>query len=324
MARPGEFELIERYFAPLSGEGSFGLKDDAALIDVPDGMELAVTQDAIAAGIHFLASDPPDAIARKALRVNLSDLAAKGATPTQFSLALGLPSDWDEQWLAAFSAGLAADCGKYGLSLSGGDTFRVEKGPVIAITAWGTTKKSNYTGRMGACAGDDLYLTGRIGESALGLLVHCGKLAVDRGEWDQRLAARYLVPEPPVEFAPAIAAHASSAIDISDGLIGDLNKLAEASGVDFRIALADIPLTKALEVAGSDRDLTLIALTGGDDYQIAFTAAPGKRDELQGLAKRASVEIRRLCRARSGKGKVTLMDAEGEELPIVKPSYSHF
>jgi thiamine-monophosphate kinase len=324
MARPGEFELIERYFAPMAGDGSFGLRDDAALLSAAPGSSLVVTQDAIAAGIHFFADDPPASIARKALRVNLSDLAAKGARPLAFSLALGLPGDWREEWLAEFASGLSGDCARYGITLSGGDTFRVESGPVIAITAWGEIAARDYASRAGAGEGDELYVTGTIGLAALGLRVRSGELSFDHGgETDRALTRAYLEPEPPVAFAPAIAAHASAAIDISDGFAGDVAKLARASGVDVRIRAEDIPLSPVIAEARFPALLEL-ALTGGDDYQIAFTALAAAAPALHVAAKDAGIILSRLGTVRAGSGALDITSKGGAELRLGSGAYVHF
>ena len=170
--RYSEFSLIEKYFAPLSGRGAFGLKDDAALLNIPKNKTLVITNDAIAEGVHFLKGTDPKRIAQKAIRTNLSDLAAKGATPFAFSLALGLPSNWDNQWIKSFARGLQIDCQEFGLSLCGGDTFRVapnESGAVVSITAFGHVNKKDYASRLGAKTGHALYVTGAIGDAVLGL-----------------------------------------------------------------------------------------------------------------------------------------------------------
>jgi thiamine-monophosphate kinase len=314
MARPGEFELIARYFAPMAGEGSFSLRDDAALLEVASGHALVVTQDAVAAGIHFFGDDPPASIARKALRVNLSDLAAKGARPLAFSLALGLPADWREEWLAQFSMGLSGDCARYGVTLAGGDTFRVETGPVIAITAWGEVPAGKFASRGGAADGDDLYVTGTIGQSAIGLRVRTGELSFDSGGTiDQTLTSAYFEPEPPVFFSPAIAAHASGAIDISDGFAGDLAKLAHASAVDAQIRCSDIPLPG---VDMRSKSLLAQALTGGDDYQILFTAPAASGAPLRAAAQKAGIRLTRLATVRAGSGAVSIVDDDGAELPL--------
>jgi thiamine-monophosphate kinase len=323
-ARPGEFELIARYFAPLSGKGSFGLLDDAALVKVTPGKALAVTQDAIAAGVHFLSDDPPGTIAKKALRVNLSDLAAKGAVPMAFSLALGLHPDWTEAWIAAFAEGLAEDCRKHGLLLSGGDTFKATGGPVISITAWGEMEAADYASRLSARAGDALYVTGTIGDGALGLKVRLGEKPYSDLAGAANLLARYLVPEPPVAFAPVIARFASGSMDISDGFAGDVEKMARASGVDFEIDGSAIPFSHAVREALAIPGALRSALAGGDDYQIAFTVAQQEREIFEKAADASGINVSRIGLAVEGAGAVRISGEAGRILAAGHNSYAHF
>lgn len=323
-ARPGEFELIAAYFAPLSGEGSFGLLDDAALVRVTPGKALVMTQDAIAAGVHFLRDDDPSSIARKALRVNLSDLAAKGATPSAFSLALGLHEDWDEAWIAGFANGLALDCKEFRLSLSGGDTFRAKDGPVISITAWGEMDPESYASRLGARPGDRLYVTGTIGDAALGLKVRLGEPDYCALGGAGNLLERYLVPAPPVSFAPLVAQFASAAMDISDGLVGDLQKLARASAVDFDIALDAVPFSASAKEALGLPGAIEAALAGGDDYQILLTVPEADHASFEAAVRRGEVRASPLGVAREGAGRVDVFLPNGEAVPLKRTSFAHF
>jgi thiamine-monophosphate kinase len=323
-ARPGEFELIARYFAPLSGEGSFGLADDAALVVVTPGKSLAMTQDAIAAGVHFFPDDPPRTIAMKALRVNLSDLAAKGAVPRAFSLALGLHPDWTEAWIAAFAEGLAEDCRKHDLLLSGGDTFRVAGGPVISITAWGELDAADYASRLSARPGDRLFVTGTIGDGALGLKVRLGEEPYCRLAGAGDLLARYLVPEPPVEFAEIIARFAAASMDISDGFAGDLEKMARASGVDLEIDGTAIPFSSAVMEALSIPGAMHAAISGGDDYQIAFTVPQWDCEEFLRAAVASGTRVACVGTAVEGAGNVRISGKAGEGLSHGRTSYAHF
>ena len=330
----GEFELIERFFAPLSGEGGFGLKDDAALMKVSPGKALVVTQDAIAEPVHFLPGNPPETIARKALRVNLSDLAAKGAVPTAFSLALGLGDAWREDWLEGFARGLAEDCRTYGLTLSGGDTFRTGGGTVISITAWGEIDPAQYRSRLTARPGDRLFVTGTIGEGALGLLAHTGKLPSLSAGTRDILERRYFVPEPPVSFASLIAEFASASMDISDGFVGDLEKLATASGFDVEVNVPDIPFSRevreALDSGGVSPDRALeSALSGGDDYQILFTVPESRVASFLEKAHKHSETgentlVTPLAVIRKGSGRVRVLGDNGEPLEFAATSWRHF
>lgn len=324
MARSGEFELIQRYFAPLSANGSFSLKDDAALLEVPSGKELVVTQDAIAAGVHFFADDSPAMIAKKAIRVNLSDLASKGAKPETFSMALGLHPDWNEDWLAKFAEGLSEDCSDFSLTLCGGDTYSVACGPVVSITAFGLIDKECYATRMGANPGDELFVSGPIGMGALGLLVRKGIF-----NWPDQSAAdaflsRYLVPEPPLALASVISEYASAAMDISDGFAGDIEKMATASGVGFDIPFESIPLPEVLDSYPINAWEISVALTGGDDYQFVLTVPPAEVDDMLTSVSRLEIQLSHLATANEHPGNVRILDRDGDQIPLKSKSWRHF
>jgi thiamine-monophosphate kinase len=241
-----EDRLIARYFRPFAkAPGALGLEDDAAVYTPPAGHDLVVTKDAVVAGSHFFEHDPPDSIGRKALRVNLSDLAAKGAEPAGFLLALGLP-DVEPDWLEAFARGLAADARTYACPLLGGDTVRT-KGPLfISITAFGTVPHGAMVRRRGAREGDVVMVTGTIGDAAIGLHLQSGSVG---NEWKlhtdtaKALISRFLLPRPRNPLALALRHHATAAMDVSDGLVGDLAKLCRASGVSADVQADRIPLS---------------------------------------------------------------------------------
>jgi thiamine-monophosphate kinase len=269
-----EFSIISRFFAPLAGEGAFGLKDDAAVIAPRPGQDLVVTTDAISEATDFLASDPPHTIAQKALRVNLSDLAAKGAEPAFYLLNLSLPHGVREDWLVAFADGLKADQQQFGISLLGGDTSATDGSLSIAVNAFGFVPSGRIVRRAGAKVGDAVYVTGSIGDSGGGLAIfRRERHSLSETERDH-LTARYRLPEPPVSFAPRLRDIAHAAIDISDGLIADLGHLATASAVRIVVQGEQVPLSAPLRALWGDQALTR-AVAAGDDYQIAFTARPG-------------------------------------------------
>src|SRR4029079_5409063 len=228
----GEDRLIARFFKPLATHpGALGLTDDAALLKPPPGCDLVLTTDAIMAGVHFFPDDPPGQLSRKALRVNLSDLAAKGAKPLGFLLSLALPAEVSENWLSAFAAGLKADADAYGCALLGGDTDRTPGPLTISIAMLGTVPKDTMVRRAGAKPGDRIMVTGTIGDAALGVRLRRGaawKVPLDEREY---LLSRYLLPQPRTAVAKAVRTNASAAMDISDGLAGDLAKLCRVSGV---------------------------------------------------------------------------------------------
>jgi len=326
----GEDRLIARYFKPLAKHpGAFALMDDAAAIVPPAGCDLVLTVDGIVGGVHFFPDDPADLVAKKALRVNLSDLAAKGARPLGFLLTLALPKGTRDAWLGRFAAGLGADARRYDCSLLGGDTVRT-RGPVtISIAAFGAVPRGQMVRRAGARAGDRVLVTGTIGDAALGLLIRGDAGQGKRWRLDRRaqeqLTMRYLLPRPRNAVADAVRAHASAAMDVSDGLAGDLAKLCKASGVSAEIEVARVPLSRAARSALA-RQPALIAtiLTGGDDYELLVTVPPRKAAALRKAAAAAGVAVADIGRLVAGKGAARFLGAGGKPLALRRLSYSHF
>jgi thiamine-monophosphate kinase len=322
MARASEDDLIARYFAPLAGAAGLGLRDDAALFTPPSGCDLVLTKDALVAGVHFFAEDPPHAIAAKALRVNLSDLAAKGARPQGFLLALALPRDWREDWLAAFAQGLGADSRGFGCPLWGGDTVATPGPLTISITAIGACAAGRMVARTGAQPGDFLYVSGTIGDSALGLALRLGQAqAPDPAP----LLERYLLPQPRLGLAEGLAAHAHGAMDVSDGLVGDLAKMMRASGCGAAVDAQSVPLSAAARaMVGRDGRLFKRALTGGDDYEILCSVPPGATQAFEQAARAASIPVARIGVVTGG-ADVVWTDGQGEALAdFGRGSFSHF
>ena len=325
----GEDRLIARHFKPLARHpGAFGLVDDAAVLMPPKGHEFVLKTDAIVGGVHFFPDDAPDGVARKALRVNLSDLAAKGARPAGFLLSLAIPKSVDDRWLARFARGLGADARKYGCPLFGGDTDRTPGPVTISIAAFGTLPQGTMVRRSGARRGDIVVVTGSIGDAALGLkLRHDERLA---RRWHlsagmrRHLASRYLLPQPRNALAEALRRHASAAMDVSDGLMGDLGKLCRASGVGAEIEVARVPLSKAAHAAlAADAGLVENILTGGDDFELVATVPPRKLKSFQAAARRAGVPVTPIGRIVAGKG-ARFRDEKGRALAFAHASYSHF
>ena len=324
----GEDSLIARYFKPLATDpGAFGLTDDAAVLKAL-GEDIVVTTDAIVEGVHFLADDPPHTIAKKALRVNLSDLAAKGATLAGFVLTLALRAV-DESWLAAFARGLGEDAGAFNCPLLGGDTVSTPGPLMVSITAFGRVPQGKMVHRSGAKPGDHVVVTGTIGDAALGLdILRKGRvataLASDAASRDM-LVGRYRVPEPRNALASVIRAHAHAAMDISDGLAGDLAKLCAASGVSAVIDLPSVPVSPAAKavlassVAGIE---TLIS--GGDDYEILCTIPRSALEEFTRIAHALRVAVSPIGTIVTGVSAPKFLDAMGKELALTRRSYSHF
>ncbi|POR51280.1 thiamine-phosphate kinase [Bosea psychrotolerans] len=325
--RPGEFELIARYFAPIAGAGGLGLVDDAGLLRPARGYETVVTTDALVAGVHFFADDRAASIARKALAVNLSDLAAKGARPEGFVLSLVLPHGWTEAWLADFAQGLALIAGEGACPLIGGDTVSTPGPLILSITAFGSVPAGRMVPRSGARPGDVILVSGTIGDGALGLKVHGpGKPAwVARlSEQDRHfLADRYLHPQPRLALAAALQRHASAAMDVSDGLVGDLAKLLKASKAGAEIDLDTIPLSAAARAAiMADPALVELAWTGGDDYEILCTASEREYLSLIVAAEAAGVALVAIGRV-TDEGAVNYRE-KGRARSFAQGSFVHF
>lgn len=329
-AESGEDRLITKYFRPLARHGgALGLLDDAAVLTPLASCDLVVTTDAIVAGIHFFADDPPDAVARKALRVNLSDLAAKGAKPSGFLLALALPERVAPSWLKAFAKGLGTDAQAYDCPLLGGDTVKTRGPVVVSITALGTLPQGSMVQRSGARVGDRVVVTGTIGDAALGLKLRRESRAARRWKLDAKmqrhLADRYLLPQPRNAIAELLRKYASAAMDVSDGLGGDLNKLCRASGVSAEIDAARIPLSQAARAAlKAEPALIKTILAGGDDYEIVCTMAATDVAAFHTASAVKGVMVTEIGSITAGKGGARFLGANGRPLSLKSLSYSHF
>jgi thiamine-monophosphate kinase len=326
----GEDRLIARYFRPLATHpGALGLTDDAATLTPPPGCDIVLKADAIVGGSHFFADDPPELIAKKALRVNLSDLAAKGASPAGFLLSLALPGSVDANWLEAFARGLGEDAQAYGCPLMGGDTDRTSGPLTVAIAAFGTVPTGGMVRRGGARSGERVVVTGTIGDAALGLQLRRDPRTAARWQLDPRqrehLLRRYLLPQPRNALALALRQHASAAMDVSDGLVGDLGKLCSVSGVRADIEVERVPLSEAARAAvAAEPSLMETALTGGDDYEVVATVAPAALAALVAAAEAAGVALTEIGTVRpEGRG-AHFLDRSGKALLFKQPSFSHF
>lgn len=324
--RHGEFDLIARFFAPLSraAPGAFGLGNDGALLTPPAGAGLVVTKDLMVAGVHYTEYEEPWGLARRLLRVNLSDLAAMGADARAYALGLALPEDVGEAWVEAFAAGLAHDQEAFGVALIGGDTVATKGPAVLSLTAFGTVEGDACLTRSGAGAGDDIYVSGTIGDATLGLRAVQGGLATLPPEDLATLAARFRRPEPRLGLGAALVGVATCAIDVSDGLIADLGHLCAESGVAARIAAEAVPLSDpARRVLAAGEAEIADLLTGGDDYELLFCAPPLARDDIATLGRRLGVAVTRIGATAPGQG-VTVLDAEGRPLTLERAGYQHF
>ncbi len=327
-AASGEDSLIARYFRPLATDpGAFALGDDAAILKAM-GDDIVVTADAIVEGVHFLPDDPPDSIAQKALRVNLSDLAAKGAAPAGFVLTLALRAA-DDAWLAAFAGGLVVDSSRFSCPLLGGDTVSTPGPVMISITAFGRVGAGRMVRRSGAKAGDRVVGTGSIGDAVLGLdILRGGTVAAavaDDATAREMLVGRYRVPQPRNALAQAIRDHAHAAMDVSDGLAGDLTKLCAASGVSAVIDVPGIPLSAAAAAVLARGALGIGALvSGGDDYEILCAIPEDGFEAFVEAAGIAGVAVSSIGTVIAGRAAPKFLDAQGRDQPLPRLSYSHF
>ena len=323
-----EERLIARYFRPLATHpGALGLGDDAAILTPPPGCDLVLTTDGVIAGVHFFPDDPPNTIGRKVLRMNLSDLAAKGAKPVGFLMSVALPAGVEENWLAAFAAGIGEDSKRYDCPLLGGDTDRTP-GPIsVSIAAFGSVPQGRMVRRSTAKPGDCVVVTGTIGDAALGVLLRKDSGLADRLRLNETMRAylqqRYLLPDPRNALANAVLEHASAAMDVSDGLAGDLAKLCRASSVAAEVDVARVPLSDAGRAAlATDPALLEAVLSGGDDYEVVLTLSPEKLGAFQEAARAVGVPTIEIGRVTAGEG--TSFVRDGNPLKLARASYSHF
>lgn len=320
-----EDRLIARFFKPLATHpGALGLSDDAAFLTPPPGCDLVLKTDAIISGVHFFPEDAAHTVASKALRVNLSDLAAKGACPLGFLLSLAIPKEIGEEWLNGFAEGLRGDAVLFGCPLFGGDTDRTPGPITISIAMIGSVPEGTMVRRTGAKPGDRVFVSGTIGDAALGVMVRNGK------DWKlneiqrQHLVARYLLPQPRNALAEAVRTHASAAMDISDGLAGDFGKLCRASGVAADIDAARVPISEATKaVIAADSGALETALTGGDDYEIVCTVPAAKTNSFHAAAKAANVAVTQIGEVKAGEG-ARFLTADGHAFTFKRASFSHF
>lgn len=321
---PGEFERIRRYFAPLAGPGGLGLQDDAALIDCPQGLRLVATADAIVAGVHYLPDDPPDLVARKLLRVNLSDLAAMAARPLYYLLTTALPPALGAEWLEGFARGLAEDQARFGVALLGGDSVATAGPAVLSLTALGEVAPGAEVRRSGARPGDRLWVSGTIGDAFLGLGLlrgaHPDLPEEDRAE----LVARFRLPEPRTVLGPRLSGVAHAMLDISDGLVADLGHVCETSGVGAVVEAAALPLSPtARRLAAAEPGLLPRLAAGGDDYELLFAAPPEAEGPIAALSAELGLPLTPVGRIESGAG-VRLLDRRGRAIALEGGGYRHF
>lgn len=322
-----EFSFIEKYLRPLTmgNAAALNLQDDAAIIPPKPGYDAVITKDAIAEGTHFFKGDEPFKLAQKLVRVNISDLAAKGAQPYCLFLALALPQNTSEEWLKDFAAGLKADLEEFGCFLAGGDTTTHSGGLVLSLTAVGHVPSGKALLRSGAKVGDAIFATGTIGDSYLGLqegLRARGQGLREEAKIPSSLS-RYHTPLPRLAVGLKLHGIANATIDISDGLVADMEHICECSNVGAEIMLDKIPLSEAANAAEKeDKDFRIKAITGGDDYEILFTAPENMEGKITELVAETGVPITRIGKVISGNS-VGIIDASGKKIAIKNSGYKH-
>lgn len=324
----GEFDIIARYFAPLAADfaGAFGLGDDAAAFA---GGDSVITKDLLVEGVHFRAKDPLSAVARKALRVNLSDLAAKGARPIGYLLGCVWPVGVKEEAIADFVAGLREDQDAYRIALMGGDTtaHRAKGAPLmISVTMIGAQGSAGMILRSGAHAGDDVYVSGTIGDACLGLAALGGEFKPTPAH-KAFLTERFQLPNPRVALGGALGGCASAAIDVSDGLIADAGHIAQQSSVAVDIAAEKIPFSEAAKTWLAKQEDAAAAIARlasfGDDYEILFTAPPARRRSIEMAAQLTKTPVARIGSVTKGAG-VKLTGASGKPIAVEAGGFDHF
>jgi thiamine-monophosphate kinase len=320
----GEFERIRRFFAPLAGPGGLGLRDDAALVDCGNERRLVVTADAIVAGVHYLPGDPPESVARKLLRVNLSDLAAMGARPLHYVLTTALPPELGPEWLARFAAGLDEDQRRYGVDLLGGDSVSTSGPAVLSLTAIGEVAAGKEIRRSGARVGDLVWVSGTIGDAFLGLRLLRGAYSELQQEYRNYLIGRFQIPEPRTELGPLLAGRAHAMIDVSDGLLADLGHICENARLAAVVELDLLPLSPAAQaILVEDGGIRSRLAAAGDDYELLFTAPAKAAESIAALSSMLGIPITMIGKIEPGTG-VRLVNTDGKTIPSEATGYRHF
>ena len=319
---PGEFDLIREIFAPLAAANSaaLNLNDDAAIMPQRDGWETVVSTDTMVFGVHFLPTENPCTIARRLLRVNLSDIAAMGAEPVGYFLNLSLPSDTSARWLTGFAAGLKQDQEDFDISLLGGDTTSTPGQLTLSVTMFAEVPAGQGIRRSTAQSGDIVFVSGAVGDAMLGL--QRMKEGSDAGD---KLVQRFQLPEPRLSLGRALRGVATAMADVSDGLIADLGHICNASGLNARVMASDIPLSSGAHAAVLMGHVSIAGLvSGGDDYELVFAASRDYLDCVQQVSSNCGVPVTRIGIVESGDGVIELVDADGGVIPVETTGYRHF
>lgn len=328
---PSEFEIISRYLAPLAADepGALGLVDDAAFFSTQSAGTLVMTMDTVIAGVHFRAADHAADVAHKALAVNISDLAAKGAEPSIYLLSIALAENPDADWLDSFASGLKSAQEAFGCRLAGGDTVSTTGPLTLTVTAIGEAGQQGMVRRSTASVGDRIYVSGTIGDAALGLMLLQGRYDAGSSKPDPAdetwLHERYWRPEPRLAAIPALRACASAAMDISDGLVGDLTKLCQASGVGAQCDVASVPFSAAATRAiAADASLQNALLTGGDDYEILATVPEDRSRAFERQCSDTGLPVAAIGVVTNAADGITFQGPDGRPLSFDATSFDHF
>lgn len=322
---PEEFARIRRYFGPLVQlPGAFNLLDDAAALKVSQGQELIVTNDSVLAGVHYRGDESGARVAQKLVRRNLSDLAAMGADPLTYNLSFAVPRETTDDWIESFAQGLMHDQKEFKWSLIGGDSLAVPQFAILGMTAFGVVPEGKAILRSGAKVGDDIYCSGTIGDGFLGL-------RISRGEFPQLMSSarnflidRYELPQPRLKLGQNLRSIATAAVDISDGLVADLAHICRASKVGAIIESQLVPMSlPATEILSQQPGLFREVLSGGDDYELIFTAPLSMRDQITRLSKDIDLPLTRIGKIAAGSA-IRILDPKGQELSLAYKGYSHF
>jgi len=317
--KSGEFELIARYFAPLAGPGGLGLGDDAALLTPRDGCEMVLTCDAIVSGVHFLPDDPAEDVAWKLLGVNLSDIAAMGAEPLGYLITTAWPRDLSESWVMSFARGLGAAQECFEISLLGGDTVATAGPLTLSLTGFGYVPQNGALRRNGSQIGDLIFVSGQIGDAGVGLNILQDGHSVGDDDEQRSAVERYRRPRPQLALGVALRNVANACIDVSDGLVADLEHLANQSSLKMNVRLGSVPITPLAEMLGGAAG----AIVAGDDYELLFTVSPECKDIVFQLARELSVRITTIGHVTDGAG-VEITDPTGKVIPFHSTGYRHF
>lgn len=322
---PEEFARIRRYFAPLTQlPGAFDLLDDAAALRVPQGQELIVTNDSVVAGVHYRGDESGARVAQKLARRNLSDLAAMGADPLAYNLSFAVPRETADDWIKSFAQGLMQDQKEFKWSLIGGDSLAVAQLAILGMTAFGIVPTGKAILRSGAKIEDDIYCSGTIGDGFFGLRISRGEFPQLASSARNFLIDRYELPQPRVKLGQSLRGVATAAVDISDGLVADLAHICRASKVGAIIDSQLIPMSLPVaEILSQGPGLFKEILSGGDDYELIFTAPPSMRDQIVRLAEDMDLSLTRMGKVVAGMG-VRVLDQKGQELSLAYKGYNHF